>query len=162
MSLKLFNSLLLFSLFGISLGFFGMLYEGMIYLPGMLDVSAGRMQFWHGFYEVIKPFIYYIPAQLGSLILVILYFTTDNRKRELKRTLKYASLFQILALTSTFYIVKQIDLQLCFSDVEKYKDLIPGKVVLANVVSVFRIVIAGTAMAFVLKAYVQAKKEVNA
>ena len=159
MKVKLFNNLLMFSLFGISLGFFGMLYEGIIYAPKMLEVSAVRVQFWHDFYAVIKPLIFYVPCQLGTVVLLILYFLADKQKPDLKRRLKWASIFQIAALILTFYIVKQINLQLYFSDTQKYADVIPGKVALLNIISPFRIVLAGTAMVFLLKAYVQTQKE---
>jgi len=61
MKKKLFNNLVLFSLFGIALGFFGILYEGVVYGPKLLDVSAGRMLFWKGFTSVISPVVYYVP-----------------------------------------------------------------------------------------------------
>jgi len=161
MKSKLFKNLLLFSLFGISLGFFGMLYEGVVYAPKMLDVSAKGMQFWHNFYEVIKPLIFYVPCQLGTIVLLVLFFQTGKQKTELKKQLKWASLFQIATLALTFYIVKQINLQLCFSDVEKYANAIPDKVILLNIISPFRVIFAGTAMNFLLKAFVQTQKESN-
>ena len=161
MKTKLFNNLLLFSLFGISLGFFGMLYEGVVYAPKMLDVTAQRMQFWNNFYDVIKTLSFYIPCQLGTIVLVVLSFQTGKQKSELKRKLKWASFFQVVALVLTFYIVKQINLQLFFGDIVKYADVIPGKVVLLNIISPIRIVLAGTAMVFLLRGYIQTQKEPN-
>ena len=60
---KLFNSLLLFSLFGIALGFFGMLYAGVVTIPKMLDTSMQRMLFWKGFYAIMNPISDYIPSR---------------------------------------------------------------------------------------------------
>ena len=59
MNRKLFNNLLLFTLFDIALGFFGILYEGQISRPRMLGDSKTRMLFWKDFYTSINPDFYY-------------------------------------------------------------------------------------------------------
>jgi hypothetical protein len=160
MKSKLFNNLLLFSLFGTALGFFGMLYEGIVFTPKMLDTSMARMHFWKDFYATLNPIIYYIPlVPVATVVAVFLFFKTSKQNTELKKRLKWASIFQVAALVLTFYIVKQINPKLCFSDIEKYAGVIPGKVLLINILSVFRVILAATALTFIFKAYIQTQKE---
>src|SRR6266550_2157439 len=96
MKSKLFNNLVLFSLFGIALGFFGILYEGVVYGPKLLDVAMERMLFWKDFTSIINPIVYYFPLNhLATITLVVLYFRTAKQKTELKKRLKWATIFQI-------------------------------------------------------------------
>src|SRR5580704_4446682 len=99
MKSKLFNNLLLFSLFGIALGFFGMLYEGVVAIPKMLDTSMERMFFWRDYYAAINPLVYYIPlVPLATLTLVVLYFMTGRGKEILRRQFGWAAILQIATL----------------------------------------------------------------
>src|ERR1700740_1926998 len=154
MKSKLFNNLLLFSLFGIALGFFGMLYEGVVNVPKMLDGSMARMLFWKNFYAVISPIPYYIPlVPLATITLVVLYFNTPKPKVELKNRVRLAVIFQVVSLALTFYIVTQMNLKFYFSDIEKYADTIPTKTLIVNIISVIRMTLAAIALASVFKAY---------
>jgi hypothetical protein len=156
MKSKLFNNLLLFSLFGIALGFFGMLYEGIVFVPKMLDNSMTRMLFWKDFYATLNPLAYYIPlVPVATIVLIVLYFTTPIQNAALKSRLKWAAIFQIAALILTFYMVTQINSKLLFSNIEKYAGVIPVKTLLLNIVSVIRAVIAALALVATFKAYVQ-------
>ena len=162
MKSKLFNNLVLFSLFGIALGFFGILYEGVVYGPKLLDVSMERMLFWKNFTSVISPIIYYVPlVYLATITLVVLYFKTPKEKEELKKRLRLASIFQIASLALTIYILTQINFKLRFGNLEKYADTIPGKVVLFNILSVFRVALAAIGLTFIFKAYIQTQKDQN-
>jgi len=157
---KLFSNILLFSLFGIALGFFGMLYEGIVFVPKMLDNSMQRMLFWRDFYSSINPVGFYIPLlPLASITLIALYFKTSKQNTEIKKRLAWASIFQILSLIITFYIVTQINLKLCFSNIEKYAGEIPTKTLLINVLSIFRMTFSALALAFVFKAFIQLQKD---
>ena len=156
MKLKLFNNLLVFSLFGIALGFFGILYEGVVYGPKFLDVSMERMQFWKAFTAVISPIPYYIPIYpIGIIMLVVLTFGAPKEKAGLRKRLIAASLFQIASLALTFYILTQINFRRSFGDLQKYGSEIPGKAVLFNVLSIIRIGFGAMAVAFVFKACMQ-------
>jgi hypothetical protein len=158
----LFNNLLLFSLFGIALGFFGILYEGIVYGPKFLDTSMERMLFWKNFTSIINPLAYYTPwVGLATLILVILFFITPKQKTEPKNRLKWASIFQMSSLALTLYILIQINFKLSFGNLEQYGTLIPGKVVLFNILSVIRIVFVAIALTFLFKAYIQTQKAEN-
>ena len=99
MKIKLFNNLLVFSFFGLALGLFGILYEGVVYGPKFLDVSAERMQFWKAFTAVISPIPYYIPIYpAATILLAVLAFRTPKEKAGLRKPLISASLFQIASL----------------------------------------------------------------
>jgi len=156
---KLFNDLLLFSLFGIALGFFGVLYEGVVFIPKMLDHSMDRMLFWKGFYATLSPVAYYIPlTPLATITLVVLYFRTANEKTGLKKQLGWAAICQVASLVVTFCMVTQINPKQFFSNPEKYADVIPAKTILINVLSVFKIGLTAIALTFIFKAYIQTQK----
>ncbi len=160
MKLKLFNNLLLFSLFGIALGFFGILYEGIVYGPKFLDASMERMLFWKNFTSIISPLAYYTPwVGLATLTLVVLYFKTPKQKMSLKNRLKWASVFQVLSLAITFYILTQINFKQSFGDIQKYADVIPGKAVLFNILSIIRIIFMAIALSSLFKGYIQTQKD---
>jgi hypothetical protein len=153
---KLFNNLLLFSLFGIALDFFGMLYEGVVTIPKMLDTSMTRMLFWRDYYVAINPIIYYMPfVPLGTLILLLLYFATIKEKAAIKKRLGWAGILQIAALAITFYIVKGINPKQCFEDIAQYASVIHAKTVLVNILSVVRLALAATALTLTFQAYLQ-------
>jgi len=162
MKSKLFNNLVLFSLFGISLYFFGILYEGIVYGPKLLNISMERMLFWKSFTSIISPIIYYVPwVYLATIILLILYFKTPKQKTELKKQLGIASIFQIASLVLTIYILTQINFKLRFGNLEKYADTIPGKTFLFNILSILRVVLAATGLTFSFKAFIQTQKSEN-
>lgn len=86
MKAKLFRTLLLFSLFGIALYFFGILYEGLVYGPKLLDTTMERMLFWKNFTSIISPIVYYVPwVYLATIVLMVLYFKTPVERTELKK-----------------------------------------------------------------------------
>ncbi|MDB5210674.1 MAG: hypothetical protein JWQ30_1501 [Sediminibacterium sp.] len=162
MKFKLFTNLLLFSLFGIALGFFGILYEGVVYGPKLLDVSMERMLFWKTFTSVISPLIYYVPwVYLATIALIVLYFKTPKEKAELKNKLLWASILQIVSLALTIYILTQINFKLMFGNLEKYADTIQGKVILFNILSIIRVAFAASGLTFIFKAYIQTQQGKN-
>jgi hypothetical protein len=153
---KLFNNLLLFSLFGVALGFFGMLYEGLVTIPKMLHTSVERMLFWKDYYAAINPLIYYIPfVPLATIILVSLYFAAAKERETLRKKLGWGAVLQITSLAITFYIVKIINPKMYFNDIAQYAAVIPAKTVLVNILSVVRLVICATALTLTFKAYIQ-------
>lgn len=158
MKKRSFNRFLLFSLFGIALGFFGTLYEGLVLIPKMLNPSAERMAFWKQFYSVVNPVVYYIPLlPLAAITVVFLYFKTAPESKVLKRNLMLAVILQAVSLLITFYIVNQVNLKMYFCNVEKYSSVIPGKTLLVNILSPLRLMITALAMNFVFKAYLTAQ-----
>lgn len=147
MNSKLFKLLLAFALFGIALGFFGILYEGVVYGPKMLGNSPARMVFWKDFYLVISPIIYYLPWNpLGMVTTIIAYIIARRRALIFRKRLLYAILLQELSFIITVYIVKGIDMKTAFTDISQYANLIPHKTMLFNFLSIVRIIASGTAM----------------
>jgi hypothetical protein len=160
MKVKLFNNLLVFSLFGIALGFFGILYEGVVYGPKFLDVSMVRMEFWKAFTTIISPIPYYIPLYpIAIILLVVLSFGTPKEKSGLRKRLIAASLFQIASLALTVYILTQINFKRSFGNLDKYAYEIPGKASLFNILSFIRIGLGAIAVAFVFKACMQTQQK---
>ena len=154
MTSKLFNNILVFTLFGVALGFFGILYEGVVNVPKMLDNSMPGMLFWKNFYQVISPVPYYIPlVPFATVTLIVLYFKTPKQEAALKNRLKLAGILQITSLVLTFYIVKEVNLKLYFGDIEKYAAVIPTKTLVVNIVSAIRIALTAIALISVFKAY---------
>jgi hypothetical protein len=163
MKRKLFNSVLLFALFGIALGFFGILYEGLVYGPKMLGDSKERMLFWKQFYEFVSPVIFYIPLNpLATITLAILAFNTPEGKPALRNRLRAAVLFQVGSFLLTFYIIKIIDLKTAFSDIAQYATVIPAKTALFNCLSVIRIGLSALSLAAVFRGYLFVQKEEDA
>jgi hypothetical protein len=159
---KSFNNLLLFSLFGITLGFFGMLYEGVVTIPKMLDTSMARMIFWKDYYAAINPMVYYIPiTPLATVILAVLFFRTGKENAALRNRLGWAVILQIAALAITFYIVKIINPKMYFNNITQYADVIPAKTVLVNILSVVRLALCATAVSLTFKSYVETQKNLS-
>jgi len=159
MKSKLLNNLLLFSLFGIALNFFGVLYEGLVYGPKFLDTSMERMLFWKNFTTVISPIIYYVPwVYLATIVAIVMYFKVPKENPELKKHLRMASIFQVASLALTIYILTQINFKMSFGNLEKYADAIPGKVILFNFLSVIRVAVSAIALTAVFKAYLLTQK----
>ncbi|WP_257667939.1 hypothetical protein [Parapedobacter tibetensis] len=154
MKTKFFNNLLLFSLFGIALYFFGILYEGVVYGPKLLDTTMERMLFWKNFTSVINPMIYYVPwVYLATIVLIVLYFKTPREKAQLKNRLKWAGIFQIISLVFTIYILSQINFKMSFGNLDKYADAIPSKVILFNIFSILRMVFGAISLTYTFRAY---------
>jgi hypothetical protein len=162
MTSKLFNNLLLFSLFGIAMWFFGNLYEAIVIGPNMLSDTAARMEHWQKFFAVTNPVFFYVPfPQLATIVLIILFFNTSGQKTELKKSLKLANIFQIASIVLSVYMITQINLKLFFGDLEKYSDKLSSMALLWNILNAVRVVLVGFALTFVFKAYLQTQKNVN-
>lgn len=156
MKANLFSKLLLFSLFGIALYFFGILYEGLVYGPKLLDTTMERMLFWKNFTSIISPIVYYIPwVYLATIVLMVLYFKTPVERTELKNNLRWAVVSQIISLALTIYILSGINFKMSFGNLEKYANAIPGKVMLFNMLSVLRLVFGGLSLSNTFRAYSQ-------
>jgi|SRR5579863_2410189 len=157
---KLSSNLLVFSLFGVALGFFGILYEGIVYGPKFLVVSPERMQFWKMFTSVISPIPYYIPIYpIAIILLAVVLFGIPAEKGKLRRLLVAATLFQIASLALTIYILTVINFRRSFGDLERYANEIPGKAMLFNILSFVRICLGAISLVFVFKACMQIQKE---
>ena len=158
MNSKRFGNFLLFSLFGTALGFFGILYEGLVYGPKLLDTSMDRMLFWKNFMSVVSPLIYYVPwVYLATITMVVLYFKTPKEKADLKKQLKLASTFQVASLVLTIFILAQINFKMLFGALDHYAGSIPANVILFNILSVCRVVFGAIALVCIFKSYIHSR-----
>lgn len=160
MNRKLFNYLLLFSLFGVALGFFGMLYEGVVYGPKLINASADRLLIWKGFFAMVNPVIYYTPwYHLATLVLLFLYIKTPAEEIRLKKRLKMAGILQIISFVFIIYILIHIDLGQAFANLNGAAEILHGKAVVFNILSVCRIVTVAISLSLIFNAYIQTQKE---
>src|SRR4051812_6946659 len=106
MTSKLFSSLLLFSLIGITMWFFGNLYEAIVIGPNMLgEESLQKIHHFQNFFVTTNPIFFYIPlSPLATVALVFIYFKTPKTKIELKRCLKSANIFLTISVALSVYI----------------------------------------------------------
>jgi hypothetical protein len=156
---KLFANFLLFSLFGIALGFFGMLYEAVVIIPKMLDATSEKMLFWHSYYSIINPMVYYIPiVPVATILLVLLYFSAATQS-DFKKWIGRGLIFQLITLGLTVYIISQINLKLYFGNIEKYAEIIPTKTFVINVLSIVRLVFSAIALFIVFKTYIKTQQK---
>jgi hypothetical protein len=58
---KRYAHLLLFSLAGANLWFFGNLYEGIVIAPNFLVDSIKKVEHWQAFFTITNPIFFYIP-----------------------------------------------------------------------------------------------------
>ena len=162
MTNKLFTNLLLFSLIGTAMWFFGNLYEAIVMGPNMLNDTMTRMEHWQHFFVLTNPIFFYVPVtQLATVVLIILFFNTASQKVELKRFLKLASIFQIAAIILSVYIITQINLKLFLGDLSKYADQVSSLATLWNILNILRVLLVGLGLTFTFKAYLQTQKAPN-
>ena len=103
MTKKKYSNLLLFSLFGLCLWFFGNLYEGIVLTPNLLTDSAMKMYNWQQFFTVTNPIFFYIPlVPMAILTTVFIYLKTSKKKTIVKRHLAYGIIFLTFALGCRF------------------------------------------------------------
>lgn len=151
---KLFSHLLLFSLFGIAMWFFGNLYEAIVIGPNMLENSGQRLHYWQNFFVVINPVFFYVPIPpLAAVSLIVLFFIVPKEEVKIKKQLKLANIFQITSLALSTYIITQLNFKLFFGDLEKYADQIPSRALLWNILNLLRVALIAIALRFVFNAY---------
>lgn len=115
--------LLIFSLFGISLWFFGNLYEAVVISPNFLVDTLEKVKSWQAFFQLTNPVLYYIPiTPLAVLVLAWVYFKTDASQVTLKTHLKWALLFSLAALSLGIYIITQINFKLFFGTIDVHRN----------------------------------------
>lgn len=155
MNPKTFNKLLLFSLFGLSLWFFGNLYEAVVIAPNLLTHTTQKIQNWRQFFSVTNPLFFYIPlAPLAVVALPVVYRKTNPAESTLKRHLKIASIFGLLALGLGIYIISQINLKLFFGATNQSANEVYRLSLLWNILNVVRVAFLGVTVYHVFKGYV--------
>ncbi|HXS37169.1 MAG TPA: hypothetical protein VN721_10745 [Flavipsychrobacter sp.] len=155
---KLYHNLLLFSLFGVAMWFFGNLYEAIVIAPNMLNNTIEKMHAWQAYFVVTNPAFFYALSPLATIALLIVYVKTSKQKTELKRLLRFASIFQIIAYALSIYIITQINLKLFFANLNDNPDQLHTKAVLWNILNIIRIILVEISLIFTFKAYIQTQK----
>jgi hypothetical protein len=152
---RIFNNLLLFSLFGIAMWFFGNLYEGIVITPNLLKDSIQKLHDWQDFFVISNPIFFYIPlAPLATFIIIFLYLRTSVAKLILKKHLKVATIFVLLAFALGIFIVTQINLNLFFGDLKKYTEIVYKISLLWNILNAVRITFLSITLYHTFKAYI--------
>jgi hypothetical protein len=142
----------LVAVIGLAHWFFGNLYEAIVLAPNMIGNSLVQLKRWQEYFTVTNQIYYYVPfTQTAVLIIIILFFT--NRLSSIKYDLRMASIFGVLSLLLTIYIVTQLNLSLFFGDLEKVSNRLTFMAWQWNVMNVVRIVLVGTTLTFAFKAY---------
>jgi hypothetical protein len=160
MNRKNYSNLLLFSLFGSCLWFFGNLYEGIVITPNLLTDSVKKMYYWQQFFTITNPAFFYIPlVPMAIVTTFFIYFKTTKEKSVLKRNLAYAVIFLALALGSGIFIITQINLKLFFGNIEKFSPDIHQLSVLWNVFNIIRVILLAFTIYYVFNAYIFIQKE---
>jgi hypothetical protein len=159
MTKKLFSKVLLFSLFGTAMWFFGNLYEGIVLGPNMLENSVQRMHAWQNFFVVTNPVFFYVPIPLlATMSLTVLFFVAPKQEIEIKRQLKLATILQVVSLTLSIYIITQLNFKLFFGDLGNDADQISSKALLWNIMNALRVVLVALALVSIFKAYIQTER----
>ena len=153
------NNLLLFSLFGIALWFFGNLYEAVVIAPNLLKDSIRKTQDWQDFFTVTNPVFFYIPvAPIAILIIVFLYFKTAADRSALKKHLKHATIAGLLALILGVFIIVRINIPLFFGDIERYAGDVYAMSVLWNILNLVRVALLGITLFHVFNVYMKVRQ----
>jgi len=152
---KLYRNLLLFSLFGMTMWFFGNLYEAIVIAPNMLNNTIDKMHAWQAFFVVTNPAFFYVLSPLATIALLIVYTKTSKQKTELKRLLKFASIFQLIAYALSIYIITQINFKLFFANLSDNPGQLHTKAVLWNILNIIRVILVAISLAYTFKAYIQ-------
>jgi hypothetical protein len=154
------NKLLLFSLFGIALWFFGNLYEAVVIAPNMLKDSARKVQDWQAFFSATNPVFFYIPiAPMAVVVMIVLYFKTSKVQSILKRHLRLATLFGVPAFALGVLMITQINLKLFFGEAGKYAAEAHRLAVLWNMLNVVRIALLSVTLYQMFRAYIETQRE---
>jgi hypothetical protein len=158
MTNKVSENLLLFALFGIALWFFGNLYEAIVIAPNMLDDSIRKIQDWKDFFVTTNPIFFYIPiAPIAAFIIAFLYFKKSMDNAVLKRHLKIATIFGLLAFGLGIYIITQINIKFFFGDIQKYSADAHKMSVLWNILNIIRVILLAPTLSHTFKAYMKLK-----
>ncbi|GAB2568738.1 hypothetical protein [Spirosoma areae] len=113
MQAKLIHRLLNFALFGLSLWFFGNLYEEIILMPNWLAAPLDVLKAYNRYYSVVIQYHYYVPiTQLAVSVLTLLAFRSDPILHVSKPALRRAVVWGWLGIALTAWIVLTLNLDL--------------------------------------------------
>ncbi|MBC7923316.1 MAG: hypothetical protein H7Z75_19740 [Ferruginibacter sp.] len=102
-----------FSLFGLTLWFFGNFYEEVILMPNWLAAPIEVLKSYNRYYSVVIQYHYYVPVtQLAVVTLIVLCFTKNPARQIGLVKLRRAAVWGTMGLLLTAYVVLTINLDL--------------------------------------------------
>ena len=159
---KTYKNILLFSLFGLTMWFFGNLYEAIVIAPNMLNQSLLKTDLWQKFFTMTNPAFFYIPiSPIAILTTILLFFKTPNDKTKQKNHLKRATIFGLCAFILGVYIITQINFKLFFGDINELSDNAHRLSVLWNLLNGVRVLFLTFTVYHLFKTYILTEKELK-
>lgn len=150
-----------FVLFGITMWFFGDLYESIVIAPNLLTDTVNRLQHWQAFFKNTNPVFYYIPIpQLSIIGLLYLYLKTPKTGTALKQLMKRAFIFIIPAIIVGIYIIAMLNFNLFFGNLQEVgAERLYNYAWQWNVLNVARIVFTFISLRYYLRAFLLSNRE---
>ena len=128
--------------------------------PNLLERTVEKIWSWQNLFSLINPIFFYIPlAPAAIVVLILLYFKTNSNDRILRRRIKAACIFGVLALVFGIYIITQINLKLFFADVNSYANKAYKMAVLWNILNGVRVALLGFSVYNIFKAYILTQRK---
>lgn len=159
---KTYRAILLSSLFGMAMWLFGNLYEAIVLAPNLLKESVGKADLWKKLFTATNPIFFYIPiSPLAMLATVFLYFKTPDTRQGLKKHLKHATIFGLVALIFSVIIITQINLKLFFGDTNTLAGNVHTLAVLWNLLNAIRVILLSFAVFHIFRACILIEKRDN-
>jgi hypothetical protein len=144
--------LLDFSLFGLSLWFFGNLYEEIILMPNWLAAPIDVLRAYNRYYTVVIQYHYYVPiTQLAVVVLTVLLFNQSSVLQTSKPNLRRAATWGWIGIGLTAWIVLNLNLdlfigELTLSEVEAHQ-----KGLIWMIGNALRLLCVGMAIVYTMK-----------
>ncbi len=158
----MYKNILLFSLFGLTMWFFGNLYEAIVIAPNLLNESLLKADLWQRFITMTNPVFFYIPiSPIAMLTTILLFFKTSNDKTKQKYHLRRATIFGLCAFILGFYIIIQINFKLFFGNINELSGNAHHLSVLWNLLNGVRVLFLTFAVYHLFKTYILTEKEVE-
>ena len=144
--------LTLFAIIGLLYWFFGNLYETIVISPNWVMDSPTQMKRLNEFFVLTSPTLYFVPiTQIATIVVWIIW--GRNKIDTVKRELKWAGIFSILATILNVVIVSTVVLKLFARDFEKYGEYLTTLTWRWNILNFFRMVLVGTTIYFLFNVY---------
>jgi len=152
---KRLNTFLIIALFGLSLTFFGNLYEYVVFIPNLIGLGGmkGLMAF-RAFFVFSNPVYFYIPlGMIGFVSTFIAYAQIRGRSTKLNKWLKNGTVFGVITILLTVIIVTQFNLKLFFGVFPINYSNLPMTLFIYYVIAFIRLIFDGLTLYRVFRAY---------
>jgi hypothetical protein len=148
------KKLTLIAVIGLAQWFFGNFYEAIVLAPNMLFHSSAQLQRWHEYFTITNQIYYYVPfTKMATVLLWWLYWRIKDK--DIRKELAIASIFGLLSILITVYIVTQLNLKLFFGVFERYRDELSYMTLKWNILNIIRVGLVGVTLTYTFKAYIK-------